>query len=100
MKLSKQAWINKYGGIELIRSEGMMVVPCINCDDTICHGWKLTPIYRSINLEKIIPHRQIDVTGSSFYDVTKILVTNETLPSYHFELMGFDDTCVNDGSGI
>lgn len=39
--LSKKEWIKRYGGQELIDSEGFEVVPCVKCDDHICHGWKV-----------------------------------------------------------
>lgn len=39
--LTKQQWIERYGGQLLLDSEGFIVVPCDNCDDKICHGWKV-----------------------------------------------------------
>ncbi len=44
MKLTKNAWITRYGGMEVLIREKMTVVPCTNCQDSICHGWKVVPI--------------------------------------------------------
>lgn len=40
-KITKAAWIIRYGGQSLLDAEGFEVVPCENCTDTICHGWKV-----------------------------------------------------------
>lgn len=40
-KLSKLRWIEMYGGEELLERDGFDVVPCVNCDDPICHGWRV-----------------------------------------------------------
>jgi hypothetical protein len=42
-KLTKDQWIRKYGGKELLAKERLEVVPCTDCQDTICHGWKVIP---------------------------------------------------------
>lgn len=39
MKLTKQQWIEAYGGQELLDSENLEVVPC-DCDD-LCKGWRV-----------------------------------------------------------
>jgi hypothetical protein len=41
--LSKEAWIEKYGGQAKLDAEGFDVVPCERCDDTICQGWRVVP---------------------------------------------------------
>lgn len=41
MRLSKQQWIEKYGGQQLLDREGFEVVPCVGCKDSICHGWRV-----------------------------------------------------------
>ena len=41
--LTKEEWIRCYGGQELLDREGFDVVPCTNCDDGICHGWRVVP---------------------------------------------------------
>lgn len=43
--LTKAQWIQRYGGQELLDSEGFIVVPCDPkvCNDGICHGWKVMP---------------------------------------------------------
>lgn len=41
MKLTRQQWINRYGGQALLDSEKMTVVPCTDCTDSVCHGWKV-----------------------------------------------------------
>lgn len=43
-RISKERWIVMYGGQELLDAEGFQVVPCgANCDDSICHGWRVVP---------------------------------------------------------
>ena len=41
--LTKQQWIERYGGKQLLDAEGFDVVPCDpeTCDDKICHGWRV-----------------------------------------------------------
>lgn len=40
--LTKSAWILMYGGQALLDAEGFDVVSCDDdCDDSICHGWKV-----------------------------------------------------------
>jgi hypothetical protein len=35
-------WITRYGGQELLDREGLEVLPCgEECDDRICHGWRV-----------------------------------------------------------
>jgi hypothetical protein len=43
MKLTKRQWIERYGGQELLDREGFDVVPCEQCDDSVCHGWRVVP---------------------------------------------------------
>lgn len=40
-RFSKAEWIEQYGGQALLDREGFEVVPCVNCDDSICHGWRV-----------------------------------------------------------
>jgi|ERR1039458_851968 hypothetical protein len=40
-QLSKQQWIEMYGGRALLDLEDFEVVRCLNCEDSICHGWKV-----------------------------------------------------------
>lgn len=41
-KLTKAAWIERYGGQALLDAEGFSVVRCgDDCTDHICHGWKV-----------------------------------------------------------
>lgn len=42
--LTKARWIEGYGGQDLLDREGFEVVPCIDCDDAICHGWRVRAI--------------------------------------------------------
>ncbi len=39
--LSRAAWIEMYGGSELIAREGFEVVRCFDCDDSACKGWRV-----------------------------------------------------------
>lgn len=39
--IPKSEWIERYGGQALLDAEGFDVVPCENCDDKICHGWRV-----------------------------------------------------------
>jgi hypothetical protein len=40
--LSMERWIEMYGGQHLIDHFNLEVVPCgDDCDDTVCHGWKV-----------------------------------------------------------
>jgi hypothetical protein len=41
MKLTKEQWIKRYGGLSQLRAERMTVVPCVDCTDSVCHGWKV-----------------------------------------------------------
>lgn len=50
--LTLEEWIARYGGQQLLaklvalHNEGQSdfdVVPCTNCDDPICHGWRVVP---------------------------------------------------------
>jgi len=41
MILTKPQWIEKYGGQALLDAEGLEVVPCLTCGDTICYGWRV-----------------------------------------------------------
>lgn len=40
-RIPKSEWIARYGGQALLDREGFKVVPCNNCDDPICHGWRV-----------------------------------------------------------
>ncbi len=47
MKLSRREWIRMYGEnnyLEDLIRLGFWAVPCLNCTDTICHGWKMERI--------------------------------------------------------
>jgi hypothetical protein len=39
--LTRRQWITRYGGQERLDAEQMTVVPCIDCGDSVCHGWKV-----------------------------------------------------------
>ena len=40
-KLTKEEWVARYGGQALLDREGLEVVPCLDCRDSICHGWRV-----------------------------------------------------------
>lgn len=40
-KLTKAQWIEQYGGQAVLDREGFDVVPCVDCGDSICHGWRV-----------------------------------------------------------
>ncbi len=44
VNLTKEEWIERYGGAALLKVEGFTVVPCVDCTDSICHGWKVERI--------------------------------------------------------
>ena len=46
LKLTKDEWIERYGGQALLDADGFDVVPCVNCDDSVCHGWRVAPNIR------------------------------------------------------
>ncbi len=39
--VSRAAWIELYGGSDLLAREGFEVVACVNCDDVACKGWRV-----------------------------------------------------------
>lgn len=39
MKLNKLEWVTKYGGEDILTAQKMTVIPCIDCGDSVCHGW-------------------------------------------------------------
>lgn len=52
--LSREAWLAKYAGLPgepqetsiararvYLEAKNMDMVPCVDCDDTVCHGWTL-----------------------------------------------------------
>jgi len=43
--VSKQRWIDLYGGQEMLDAEGFDVVPCIDCADPACRGWRVVNKY-------------------------------------------------------
>ncbi len=45
-KLTRRRWIELYGELNYIDDlrRGYWAVPCLNCTDTICHGWKMERI--------------------------------------------------------
>lgn len=43
IELTRWQWIERYGGQALLDAEGFEVVPCVDCDDHICHGWRVVP---------------------------------------------------------
>ena len=40
-QLTKAQWVERYGWQAVLDREGFDVVPCVNCGDSICHGWKV-----------------------------------------------------------
>lgn len=40
---TKSEWIRLASAQELLDTGNYEVVPCVNCDDMVCHGWKLQP---------------------------------------------------------
>jgi hypothetical protein len=46
--LTKDEWIARYGGQDLLDREGLIVIPCLaECDDPICHGWRVRKVSKS-----------------------------------------------------
>ena len=42
LPLTKQEWIERYGGAGQLEREGFVVVRCTpDCTDPICHGWRV-----------------------------------------------------------
>lgn len=41
--ITKDEWKQLYGGQMLLDAEGFDVVACYDCDDSICHGWRVIP---------------------------------------------------------
>ena len=39
--IPKRRWIELYGGQELLDREGFEVVPCTECEDAACKGWRV-----------------------------------------------------------
>lgn len=46
MKLTRREWIRLYGESSYVEDlrRGYWAVLCLNCTDTICHGWKMERI--------------------------------------------------------
>lgn len=42
-EMTKAKWIERYGGQSVLDREGFDVVPCVDCGDSICHGWRVVP---------------------------------------------------------
>jgi hypothetical protein len=42
-KVTKERWIEMYGGQAVLDREGFEVVPCADCKDPLCHGWRVRP---------------------------------------------------------
>ncbi len=40
-RVTKERWIEMYGGQAVLDREGMEVVPCVDCTDAVCHGWRV-----------------------------------------------------------
>jgi hypothetical protein len=42
-QLTKQQWIEHYGGQALLDREGFEVIRCHpeDCEDPVCHGWRV-----------------------------------------------------------
>ncbi len=38
-RVTKERWIEMYGGQAVLDREGFDVVPCVDCKDPVCHGW-------------------------------------------------------------
>lgn len=51
--LTRDEWIQRYGGQALLDREGFDVVPCdpATCDDSICHGWRVVAKARGTSPE-------------------------------------------------
>jgi len=41
--VTKAQWIEMYGGQAALDREGFDVVPCVDCTDNLCHGWRVRP---------------------------------------------------------
>lgn len=71
MKLTRDRWIKMHGEDGLL---GMMVIPCVDCTDSVCHGWKvlnLSTADRDGILSRFI-HR--DTLESPYNSVARALV--------------------------
>jgi len=66
LPLTKTQWIEKYGGQALLDAEGFDVVPCLGCDDSICHEWQV--------IKKIAGTAtgRLQVPGPSFEEVPRV----------------------------
>lgn len=60
-KLSKEAWIQRYGGQARLNEEGFDVVPCVQCGDSICHGWQVVPRDQNSASEREAERRANDI---------------------------------------
>lgn len=67
--VSRAEWIEKYGGGAQLVAEGMEVVPCTDCDDAICHGWRVQKAV--VELEE--GHHRYTVNGRFVPSVTQVL---------------------------
>lgn len=62
--LTKEEWIKKYGGQELLDKEGFEVVPCDDtCTDSVCHGWRVQPVQMKV---KHIPYSEGIYAGAKY----------------------------------
>ncbi len=39
--LTREEWIKRALVQTMLDTGRFQVVPCINCDDTVCHGWRI-----------------------------------------------------------
>ena len=60
IQISKDDWIKKYGGQALLDAEGFDVVECIECDDLICHGWRVQKRTSMKNLNDPVQVKEVD----------------------------------------
>lgn len=58
-KLTREQWVERYGGQALLDREGFDVVPCFSCNDPICHGWR-------VQRKERCKHDRLDMDGICF----------------------------------
>jgi hypothetical protein len=59
-KVTKERWIEMYGGQAVLDREGFDVVPCVDCKDSVCHGW-MVKLKTDITREASVPTAAVTV---------------------------------------
>jgi hypothetical protein len=68
LAVSKSEWIEMYGGQAQLDRLGLEVIPCVDCGDSICHGWRVRAVTVTPNTSTPAPDSEIDAR-EAFSDI-------------------------------